>query len=292
MTIDIYRWRGRPTFVAVAMLVFAMLAVCNTARADEGNKWLDEYPKHVGFTWDADAFIHTNYLWRGIYVGGLCLQAEATVGYGGAFFNTWWNIGPTSWNFDALCPEVDTSIGFARWGFKVLFMHMYYFDTYSDGTASRFFDFSDPKDGVGGVTTEFRIGYKVSSKLPLSILWCTRFWGRDGYFDEKGERHRAYSTYIELGYDFRLPWELILEARLGMTPWKSFYTGFKGDFAVVNIGLTLHRSWKLTDYCSLRAIGQLMLNPWHIDKDNVQWHPKTPWDQRLNASVGVGVMFN
>ena len=287
-----HRWRSKAAIRAFAILAVAMLAVPATVRADEGNKWLDEYPKHVGFTWEADAFIHTNYLWRGIYVGGLCLQAEATVGYGGAFFNTWWNIGPTSWKFDALCPEVDTSIGFARWGFKVLFMHMYYFDTYSDGTASKFFDFSDPKDGVGGVTTEFRIGYKVSSKLPLSILWCTRFWGRDGYNTPDGERHRAYSTYIELGYDFRLPWELMLEARLGMTPWKSFYTGFKGDFAVVNIGLTLHRSWKMTDYCSLRVMGQLMLNPWHIDKDNVQWHPKTPWDQRLNASVGVGVLFN
>lgn len=269
-----------------------MLAVCSIARADEGNKWLDDYHQKIGFTWDASAIVNTNYLWRGLYVGGLNLQADASVGYGGAFINTWCNIGPKSWEFKELCPEVDVAIGFARWGLKVLFIHMYYFDKYSDGTCTKYFDFSDPEDGIGGITTEFRIGYKVSSKLPLSILWCTRFWGRDGYFDDASKRHRAYSTYIELGYDFSLPWELTLEARLGMTPWKSLYTDYKGEFAVVNIGLTLRRDWELTDYCRLRVLGQLMLNPWHIDKQNVQWDVKNPWEQKLNANLGVGVLFN
>ena len=251
-----------------------LAAAVVSAEETEKSKWLDDYPKHVGLTWDASAIINTNYLWRGIYVGGLNLQAEADVGYGGAFVDAWVNIGPTSWKFDALCPEVDLTVGFARWGFKALIMHMFYFD------------------GVENITSECRVGYKVSSKLPLSILWCTRFWARDFYVGADGEKHRAYSSYIELGYDFYLPWELTLEARLGMTPWKSFYTGYAGEFAVVNIGFTLYRDWELAEHCRLRVLGQLMLNPWHIDKTNVKWDVKNPWDQRLNASLGVGVVFD
>jgi len=273
-------------------MAVAMLAVNITARADEGNKWLDDYHQKVGFTWDASAIVNTNYIWRGLYVGGLNLQADASVGYGGAFFNMWWNVGAATWKFRELLPELDLSIGFSRWGLTLMFIHMYNFDTYSDGTPSRYFDFSDPEDGVGGVNTEFRVKYKVSSKLPLSILWCTRVWGRDGYNDATGKRHRTYSTYIELGYDFSLPWELTLQARLGMTPWKSLYTHFEGDFAVVNIQVGLQRDWELTDYCRLRVSGQLMLNPYGINKKNVQWNVGEPGRQKLNANLGVGIVFN
>ena len=277
--------------IAVCGIVMLLCSV-NAAGEEGESRWLDEHPKHVGLTWEASAIVNANYIWRGLYVGGLNVQADANVGYGGAFVDVWWNVGADNWKFGGFLPETDISIGFARWGLKVLYMHMYYFDTYSDGTPTKFFDFSDPKDGIGGITSEFRIGYKVSSKLPLSILWCTRFFGRDGYFDSAGARHRAYSTYIELGYDFRLPWELTLEARLGMTPWKSLYTGYEGEFAVVNIGLTLHKDWKLTDYCRLRVSGQLMLKPWHIDKKNIQWNAGYPYEQRLNANLGFGVLFN
>lgn len=264
--------------IVVALLAFAACVLVGAeevspAQTQGEKKWLDDYPKHVGLTWDANAQVLTNYVWRGLYVGGLCLQTEASVGYGGAFVDAWVNVGPKSWEFNALCPEVDLSVGFARWGLKVLVMHMFYFD------------------GIENATSEFRIGYKVSSKLPLSILWCTRFWLRDHYIDDNGDKHRAYSSYLELGYDFKLPWQMMLEARLGMTPWKSMYTGYAGDFAVVNISATLYKEWTLTDYCRLRLTGQLMFRPWKVDKKNVQWDVKNPWEQRLNANLGVGVFF-
>lgn len=287
------KWRK---VVAVTFMVFAVCSLVKGAEpvAPEAEKphtqWLDTFPKHVGFTWNAEMGVMANYMWRGMYVGGLSFQAAATIGYGGAFFSTWWNVGATNWKFDALCPEVDLSIGFARWGFFILLMEMYYFDTYADGTPSRFFDWAN--HDIGGVTTELRLGYKVSSKIPLSILWCTRFWGRDGYRMPDGELKRAYSTYIELGYDFNLPYDLVLQARLGMTPWKSGYTGFVGDFAVTNIDLTLRHDWQLTDYCRLRVFGELMFNPWRVNKENIKWDVAYPWNQRLNANVGMGVYFN
>ena len=235
-------------------------------------KWLDPYPKHVGFGWGASADMMSNYIFRGLYVGGLSLQADVNVSYGGAFIDMWWNIGATDWTFRntnqaidcALNPEVDMTIGFSRWGLTVLFMHMYYFDRYSDNHFSRYFDFADPKDGVGGITQEWRIGYKVSSKLPLSILWCTRTFGRDGWNDADGTRHRAYSSYCELGYDFTLPWQLRLEARLGFTPWKSLYTGYQSEFAVTNVSAKLVRDWDAGKHLGVRAFAQIMVNPYDV----------------------------
>lgn len=250
--------------------------LCGVLSAEETatNKWLDEYPKHIGFSWNAEAHVVGNYIWRGLYVGGLSLQPEAKVGYGGAFFDVWGSVGASNWVFNGLTPELDVSVGYERWGLKLMVMHMFYFDKWEN------------------YTSEVRLGYKVSSKLPLSILICSRFWGRDSYVAEDGTLHRAFSTYIQLGYDFSLPWELMLEARLGMTPSKSLYTSYKGDFAVVNIEFVLRRQWKLTDYCSLQTHAQLMLNPWRVDKYNVQWDAKNPSEQKLNFSLGVGVIFN
>lgn len=244
-------------------------------------KWLDDYPKHVGFTWNAQVKAVANYLWRGVYVGGLALQPSAQVGYGGLYLDMWWNIGSYDWTFKhnpanarvkGFNPEVDLTIGFSRWGLTVYYMHMYYFDTYNNGDKttyinggnSRFFDFSNPAQG--GITQEWGLSYRVSDRLPLSILIATRTWGRDGYTNDNGERKRAYSTYIELGYDFSLPWQLMLEARLGMTPTKSIYTGYQTDFAVVNVSAKLSRSWQVSQHCDMNVFAQMMINPYDVSE--------------------------
>ena len=274
------------------VLLIGALLVCNfaciSAHAQEADdnmiqpksQWLDPYPKRMGLMWNVGADVVSNYIWRGLYVGGLGIQADFMVGYEGLFLDMWWNIGATDWTFKsrtlahdiAFNPEVDMTIGFSRWGLTVLFMHMYYFDRIPDpilgsqrGDNSRFFDFANHEPGGGGITTEWRVKYKVSSKLPLSILVCTRTWGRDGYYDAlTGELKRAYSTYIELGYDFKLPYELTLEARLGFTPAKSLYTGFRGDFAVNNASVKLIRAWDLSNHVYMTAFANMMLNPYDI----------------------------
>lgn len=257
----------------------------------EKSRWLDEYPKHVGLTYNVGVDVAANYIWRGMYAGGLGVQPDFRVGYGGLYVDLWWYIGTTDWTFQktpnnarvkGFNPEVDVSIGFSRWGLDIKYMHMYYFDNYSNGNMTHFFDFKDPEDGVGGVTGEWRIRYQVSSKLPLSILLCTRTWGRDGYFVEHEDgtrtRKRAYSSYIELGYDFRLPWELTLAARVGMTPWKSTYTGYQGDFAIVNVNAKLIRSWDIADRCRMNVFAELMLNPYDISRSS--------WDKEYTSVAG------
>ena len=107
------------------------------------------------FSWSASALVTSNYIWRGLYVGGPSVQLDATVSYAGFFANMWWNVGATDWTFTGLNPEVDVTLGFSRWGLSVYYLHMYYFDRYEDGQMSRYFDFRNQTKG--GTTGEWRV---------------------------------------------------------------------------------------------------------------------------------------
>lgn len=251
--------------------------------------------------WSAGATMTSNYIWRGLYCGGPSLQVDATIGYAGFFANMWWNVGATDWTFSAFNPELDLMIGFSRWGLNINYLYCFYFDHYPDGTPTRFFDFSNHPRGGGGTTGEWRISYRVSDKIPLSCLVAFRTFGRDGYYEdaslqfsertmgysleEKGELKRAYSTYIELGYDFDLTQDWLLAARVGVTPAKSLYTRFQGDFAVTMLQLKLTKTWTL-DYGAMTAFANLMLQPWQVTRDNLIRPIDEAGNQKLNLAVG------
>jgi len=251
----------------VCLFAYASIYAQDTIRAK--SKWMDDYPKHVGLTYTVGADVVSNYIWRGIQVAGLGVQPDLAVGYGGLYLDVWASMNATDWTFqtpsaatgNAFYPELDLTLGFCRWGLDIKYMHMYYFDKYLNGERSQFFDFSNRE--VGGITQEWRIKYRVSNKLPLHVMWCTRTWGRDGYL---ALGKRAYSSYFEVGYEFALPHELTLDANLGMTPWKSFYTLYQADFAVVNMHLKLHRSWELDPHCLMNVFAELMLNPYDLSR--------------------------
>ena len=239
------------------------------------------------FSWSANATLTSNYIWRGLYCGGPSLQMDATVSYAGVFANMWWNVGATDWTFAKFNPEVDISIGFSRWGLSVYYIHCFYFDQYPDGSPSKFFDFRNHNKGGGEATGEWRVGYRVSDKLPLSVLVGVRTFSRDGYM-LNDQLKRAYSTYIELGYDFALGENWQLDARLGMTPAKSLYTGFPGDFAIAMIGLKLHKTWAF-EHCSVKGFANVMLRPWQLTKENLILPIAQAGNQRLNMAVGCSV---
>lgn len=254
----------------------------------------------------------SNYIWRGLYCGGPSLQLDATVDYAGFYANMWWNVGATDWTFSAFNPELDLMIGFSRWGLNINYLYCFYFDTYPDGTPTRFFDFKNHPRGGGGTTGEWRVSYRVSDRIPLSCLVAFRTFGRDGYYasladgtkvDVVGDiipgdvfLKRAYSTYIELGYDFALGQDWQLDARVGVTPAKSLYTGFEGDFAVTLVGLKLHKTWTVRSKAEgrkpvVKAFAHVMLQPWQVTKENLIRPIAEAGDQKLNMAVGCTVAF-
>ena len=252
------------------------------------------------FSWSASALVTSNYIWRGLYVGGPSVQLDATVSYAGFYANMWWNIGATDWTFTGFNPEVDVTIGFSRWGLNVNYIHCFYFDKYADGTMSRFFDFRN--NTQGGTTGEWRVIYnrpvytnKRGWTTSVNGLCAVRTFSRDGYYAEaNGEEEwkRAYSTYIEVGVDQTWGQDWSLAARLGITPAKSIYTFYKGDFAVALVGLKLNKGWVLGDEAMRRA-GRLdafvhvMLQPWQVNKDNLILPISQAGGQKLNMAVGL-----
>ena len=272
--------------------------------------FLAKAEKESKFSWSASATMTSNYIWRGLYCGGPSLQLDATVDYAGFYANMWWNIGTTDWTFTEFNPEVDLQIGFSRWGLNINYLHCFYFDRYSDGSPTRFFDFKNHPRGGGGTTGEWRVSYRVSDQIPLSILVACRTFSRDGYYVSIADGgyvdvsnmpvltgvalKRAYSTYIELGYDFDLTQNWLLAARVGVTPWRSLYTGFQGNFAVTMTQLKLTKTWEIRREArgaNVTAFANLMLQPWQVTKENLIRPIAEAGYQKLNLAVGCTVAF-
>lgn len=243
---------------------------------------LDDYRQPIGFTYNAQARIQTTYIWRGLYAGGMNMQASANVGYGGLYLDMWWNVGVTDWSFNTFQPEVDLSLGFARWGLDIFVLYIHNFNC-------GFFDFSNYADR--GNRLELNARYTVSSKLPISFLWATRVGAADGYIDEQGQLKQAYSSYAELSYTHAMPYDLSLYGAVGITPWRSCYTGYQRQFGVVNVELRLRKDWTLSEHCGMMLQGQLSINPSALaaDKHTAEWHPKNPGSQSVNTNITLGV---
>lgn len=248
----------------------------------EESRWLDDYSKPVGFTYGVQATVNTNYLWRGLYCGGLNIQPSANVGYGGLYIDMWWNIGATEWGFQEFLPEVDLTLGFNRWGLDI---HLLYIHNFNCG----FFDFGNYSDR--GNRLELAARYTISSKLPLSILWATRIAASDGYLNGNGETVRAWSSYAEISYTHHFPYSISIYGAFGITPWRSCYTWYKRDFAVQNIEIRLRKDWSVSTHCGMMIQGTLSVNPSAIaaDKSSVTWYPSYPFEQSINANLGLGI---
>lgn len=221
-------------------------------------------------------------MWRGLYAGGPNIQASADVGYGGFYVNSWWNIGVTDWSFQVFEPEMDWTIGFSRWGLDIYVLWVHNFDC-------PLFDFNNYPDK--GNRIELNVSYTLCSKIPLSILWATRIAGADGYLDEKGDLKRAWSSYAQISYTQALPMGFSLYGAVGITPWKSLYTGYKRDFAVNNVELRLRKDWSVHKRLGLMLQGQACVNASALaaDPSTLHWHPLSPFTQAVNANIAFGI---
>lgn len=268
--------------VASALIVGALpLLFCARASAQE-SRWLDDYKAPVGFTYGAQARVQAAYMWRGLYCGGPNIQGSANVGYGGLYFDMWWNLGVTDWKFEHFQPEVDFSLGFSRWGLNLYLLYIHNFNT-------GLFDFNNYPDK--GNRLEIDVAYTVSSKLPLGIRWATRIAASDGYRNAQGDTVRAYSSYAEINYTQNLPYGLSLYGAFGFSPWKSIYSFFQRDFTVCNVEVRLRKDWDAGNRCGLMLQGQLCINPSELAADHrtAEWHPYLPGNQSVNANITFGV---
>ena len=288
----------------VLVLVAAFMAVVASAKAE------------VEFAYEAGAEIVSAYIWRGQYNGGLSFQPEVLIGYDGehtAFrIGAWSSLGASDWMFRKdqgdgtafirFMPELDIIGSFSLFGLSVGFNHYYY----CDGT--NFFNWkpvAEIAEQGGTSTTEVWAGYNFShffgGKAGAYINWYTTVAGGDLLYEETtGEARRAWSSYLEVGYDYTFESVgITLGAQVGMSPWKSDLYG-NSKFAVVNVSASIHKEWEF-EHVTLDLFGTGSINP-----DGMVTDPKDPdynvvlWKaagddklywQKLNGTIGLGIWF-
>lgn len=243
-----------------------------------------EFP---GFEWGVGTDITTAYLWRGMRYGGLAVQPDVNIGFGGLKVDAWWNLSPIDYTFKEFNPEMDLTLSYSIAGLTLGATHYYYFD------GSKFFGFKDEGNTSQlEVFAEFNLG-DVLETVPLHVGWYTYVAGDDCYDAIQGTdtiSKRAYSSYIDVSYDINLPLNFTLTPTVGMTPWKSFYTDYEGGFAVNNVSLKLNWELEVGDHFCLDVYAIGMLNTYGINKQNIVPEISNSYmNQRLNGAIGIGI---
>ena len=245
------------------------------------------------FFYEVGADLVSSYLWRGQNLGGLSLQPSVTLGWNGLYLCTWANIGADNWRFQNLNPELDVTIGYDNYGVQLDLTHLYYF--YGD----KYFQGLTDANNESSTTMELHAGINIgewAEKVPLSIDWYTTVLGYDPILDADGNAKRAWSTYIQVGYDFYLPLDIVLGLKVGFTPWQGMYSDYEEvwkngqTIGINNIQLRAEREFELKGIC-LNVWGEAMFNCYGVTKDNIIKTFGEASSQKLNACIGVGVYF-
>jgi len=268
----------------------------------------------VKFAYEAGAEVVSAYLWRGMYNGGLSFQPNVSVGFDHKDvqfqFGVWGNVGASDWKFTKgleqeegynpntyFVPEVDIVCSLRSHGVTVGFSHYYY-------CSGPYFNFGDIEKAVEGKSqTEVTIGIDgddwLSEEHHAYINWYTMVSGADGNFeyDEDGNVtsvKRAYSSYLELGYDYTFSnVGITLGAQLGIVPWRSDWVYSTEGAALKCVSLKLNKAWDL-DVCEIDLFAQGMIDTYDINKENAYINLSGDDKlccQKLNGTIGLGIWF-
>jgi len=266
----------------------------------------DEKTAGVQFAYTAGAELHAAYIWRGMYEGGLSIQPDVEIGYDGEHTSlrvaAWASLGASDWKFqkDAtyFVPELDLSAMFNFYGATIGFTHYYYFggSNFLSWQPLEILEKLDETDTPSTSQTEVTVGYDFSELLniPLHLSWSTMVAGNDYYRDDvTGKLVRAYSSYLEIGYDFELPKDITLGLTVGLSPWKGYYTDYDKSFAFNNLSISFEKTWDF-GVCELSLLAQGMLNTCNLRLDNA-FLPTAGEEkveqQKLMGTIGLGVWF-
>lgn len=281
----------KKSIIILALMLIGISAFSFEAKAE----------KKSGFTFEVGADLVSSYLWRGQNLGGLSIQPSLTLDWNGLYLCGWGNVGADNWKFENLSPELDITIGYENFGFMLDLTHLYYFNKeyYLKGLG----DANNPSSTTMELHAGINIGEWVEA-VPLSFDWYTTILGQDPVLDKNGQveknhngnAKRAYSTYIQVGYDFELPLDIVLALKVGFTPWKGMYSNYEDVWTsgrtvgINNIQLRAEREFEIQNMY-INVWGEAMFNCYGVNKHNLINTIGEGDSQKLNACVGVGLYF-
>jgi len=213
------------------------------------------------FSIKASAELVSSYVWRGspsytTTTTGQTMLApniQPTLGFvfGGLEIGAW---GST--DFTGSYQEMDLYATYSIKGLTATFTDYYWG---ADWSTRPYFSY---KNETTGHIFEGSLGYEFP-KFPLSITVATMLYGLDKKVDDEGSTKNNYSTYIELGYAFKVN-DYNFDAVVGMTPADGFYGDGYGNvtgFGVVNLGLTGYKKLQFSEKFETTLRSSLIFNP-------------------------------
>ncbi len=211
----------------------------------------------------ASAELVSSYIWRGIPSYSLLneqavlspnLQPSLGFEIGGFEVGAW---GST--DFTGSFSELDLYAAYSIKGITATITD-YYWDP--DFLSKPYFHYKNETTShliEGMLTYDFE-------KFPLSISVATMLYGADKKYqdvEEDAKTTNNYSTYIELGYTFKVK-ESSFDALVGMTTADGLYGDGYGNvtgFGVVNLGLKGYKKIKLSENYETTLSSSFIVNP-------------------------------
>ena len=232
--------------------------------------------------WNVGADFVSRYIWRGLNLGGSSPSIQPYVEYG--FGNEDHSFAVGAWGAYSVSgiqtgQEADLYLSYTLKDMFSISFTDYFFP---DETISRnsYFNYnmnwnkinSGEKAQTGHVV-EAAISFNGTDKIPVSLTFAMNIWGADAqkYKGVSGvmvpQNRIVMSKYIELGYSTDIK-DVSLDVFTGMVlddpkVDKGEPVGFYGQssWGVINLGFTLSKEIKITDYYSLPVFGSLVTNP-------------------------------
>ena len=196
----------------------------------------------------------SSYMWRGVAVAGTSIQPSMKLTTGGFSIEAWGSVDIAGNGYKEINFLSEYNIGNFTVGLS---------DYWWNGEGA--FDFLHFDKDSGSHVLETSLAYTFG--FGLKLKWSTIFAGAgDKYLDDNGKLKKAYSSYLEVGYSFKIQ-DVELMAMLGVSPWRSnvmhtkAYPYATDGFAVTDISLKASKAIAITDKFSLPVFGHLAFNP-------------------------------
>jgi hypothetical protein len=208
------------------------------------------------FNFNADAV--SRYIWRGINLGGASPHIQPGIEYsiGNLAVGAWGSYGLGA---GSEITELDFYISYSLAEYFTVTVTDYFFPSDIPFARENYFNL---RKGETGHTIEGMVSFNGTPGFPVSVTFAMNLYGVDG-LDENGNNYNA--KYLELGYTatFR---ETGITTFAGMAldnpKTRAGAVGFYGDSrGIINLGLSLSKSIRVTDILSIPVFSTLIFNP-------------------------------
>jgi len=211
--------------------------------------------KNDGWNLNLKSDFMSRYLWRGLQLGGAYPSIQPTLELSkGNFTIGAWGAFSTS---GLQSQEVDLYVSYTFANDMFTFtLYDYFFP--SDTSSYNFFNYN--KDETTHIF-EACFKFNGTESLPISLLISTNIYGADA---RKLDGKMVYSTYAELGYNFKIN-ETNVSTYLGSSinaPGDGL-TGYYGNekAGIINLGLTASKELTISEKFSLPITTSFVFNP-------------------------------